>query len=108
MKNKRMAIFLSVAILAGVAFAGTKLSERSTAANSVPKFTLPTPVSADSNQRPAETGVPKHIAYGLFFGEMMALKKKAVERQKQGMKRAKRCATFTNCELKVSDHESRC
>lgn len=105
MKNRRIAIFLCVAILAVVAFAGTKLSGRSTAANSGPKFTLPTPVSADSKDKSADAGVPKHIAYGLFFGEMMALKKKAAERERQGIK-SDAMRDFHKLRAKLSDYES--
>jgi hypothetical protein len=32
-----------------------------------------------------QSDVPKHIAYGLFFGEMMVLQKKAQEREQQGI-----------------------
>ena len=105
MKNRRIAIFLCVAILAVVAFAGTKLSGRSTAANSGSKFTLPTPVSADSKDKSADDGVPKHIAYGLFFGEMMVLKKKAAERERQGIK-SDAMRDFHKLRAKLSDYES--
>lgn len=83
MKNRRMAVLLGIAILAGAALAGTKHGWRSTAANSI---AVATPKGADSEDKSPQGGVPKHIAYGLFLGEMMALKKKALERERKGMK----------------------
>ena len=85
MKNSRIAILLGVSVLVALAFLGTKLSGRSTAANSLQKPNSPTPVNGNKPDQ-GQAGVPKHIAYGLFFGEMLALKKKALERERQGIK----------------------
>ncbi|HEV8430304.1 MAG TPA: hypothetical protein VGQ41_20540 [Pyrinomonadaceae bacterium] len=100
MKNRRIAVLLGVAMLAGLGLAGTKLGGRSTAANSVSQ--PPLAVNADSKE---STGVPKHIAYGLFFGEMIALKKKATEREKQGIK-SDGMRDFHKVRGKLSDYES--
>jgi hypothetical protein len=68
----------------GIVLAGTKPGGRSTAANSAPSDRLA--VNPDSKDK--STGVPKHITSGLFFGEIMALKKKVSERERQGASRA--------------------
>ena len=97
MKNRIAAILLVVSVLGAVWLVGSRVGGKSTAASLV---TAP----AGAQPLPSNTSVPKHIAYGLFFGEMMALKKKAVERQKQGMKN-EAMRDFHKLRLKVSDHE---
>jgi hypothetical protein len=101
MKNRRVAVLLVIGMLAGLALAGTKFGRRSTAANSVPKPALPTGPANSTTQ----AGVPKHIAYGLFFGEMLALKKKAAEREKQGIK-SDAMRDFHKLRGKLNDYES--
>ena len=81
--------------LVGVGLAAPKLGGSSTAANSAPQPISSTPVGAETKDKSTkgEEGLPKHIAYPLFFGEMMVLKKKASERERQ-VTRAMRCAIF--------------
>jgi hypothetical protein len=104
MKNRKIALLVGVAIVMAVALAGTRLSFHSSAAKSAPNSTS-SGSGISENKVDHSQGVPKHVAYGLFFGEMMALKKKAAEREKQGIK-AEAMRNFHKSRAKLSDHES--
>lgn len=104
MKNRRLAVLVVVSILVGVALAGPRLAGRSTAANFMPQPSW-TNAAANSTDKPAPAAIPKHIAYGLFFGEMLALKKKAADREKQGIK-SDDMRDFHKVRGKLSDSES--
>ena len=93
MKTGRIATLVGVVALAVavVAAARNEVTVKSAVGDPNPK---PTAVvlkssSAESNtalggnSAQKDSGVPKHIVYGLFFGEMLALKKKAEERERQ-------------------------
>ena len=101
MKKQRIAVPLAVAFVMSGALMGMKFNGRSTAANSVPTA----PVNSEPKDKSSQAGVPKHIAYGLFFGEMMALKKKAAEREKQGIT-GDAMRDFHKVRGKFSDYES--
>ena len=62
---------------------------------------------APSSQRPApeNVAVPQHVAYGLFFGEMMALRKKAEEMERVG-KPAAALRDFDKIRAQLSDTQS--
>jgi hypothetical protein len=104
MRNRRLVVLLVLSMLTGLAVVGTRLGERSSAATSVIRPTLPITIS-DSRDVPAQAGVPTHIAYGLFFGEMLAVKNKAAEREKQGIK-SDAMREFHKSRAKLSDYEA--
>lgn len=90
MKSRKIAMLICAVALAvaGVAAARHEVSVKSAVADPAPK-----PIALASASNPAllsnsvqkDSEVPKHVVYGLFFGEMLALKKKAEERERKGL-----------------------
>lgn len=105
MKNRKIAFLLSFAIVTAVALAGTRLSFHATVAQSSPNSTPSVSGVSENRLDQSQASVPKHVAYGLFFGEMIALKKKAAEREKQGIT-GEAMRNFHKVRAKLSDRES--
>ena len=105
MKNRKTVLLLGVAIVMAVVFAGTRLSFYSTAAKSAPNSTTSLSAASETSLGQSQGSVPKHVAYGLFFGEMMAFKKKAAERERQGIK-SEAMRNFHKSRGALTDYES--
>lgn len=82
MKTRQLLTLTCVAVVASaIAIGWHRVAGKSTEAYAAEKEAPIAPKDSPVQQ----TGVPKHIAYGLFFGEMLAFKKKAEERERSGL-----------------------
>lgn len=84
MKTRHKATLICALGLAigAVAFGWQRVTGKSSITKSAVQAT---PQNSATNSAPQNADIPKHVAYGLFFGEMAAFKKKAEENERQGL-----------------------